>query len=318
MQTDLEKLKAELKIQARELGFVACGVAAAGASQTVSHLEKWLQNGFAASMDWMKKPDSVEKRGDVRKLFPGARSVICVAMLYRTDENYDAQKNGEIARYARGDDYHDFMPARLRQLLNWLQTRIPCEGRAFVDTAPILEREWAQRAGIGWIGKNSLLMSRSFGSYVLLGEIVTDLKIAPDDAHVEEFCGTCTRCLDACPTQAIVAPRVIDSNRCIAFHTIENRKIAPLELRENFGDQVFGCDICQQVCPWNQKTERDGVFSTESSLWTRSQMPELREWVEISQEEFSRRLKNSPIKRAKRRGMKRNATRALKNRKLES
>lgn len=312
--TDLEKLKAALKTQARELGFVACGVAAAGESQTVSPLEKWLQNGFAASMEWMKKPESVEKRGDVRKLFPGAQSVICVAMLYRSDEEYDARKFGEIARYARGDDYHEFMPARLRQLLGWLQSQKACEGRAFVDTAPILEREWAQRAGLGWIGKNSLLMSREWGSYVLLGEIVTDLRLPPDPAHVEDFCGTCTRCLDACPTNAIVAPRTIDSNRCIAFHTIESRKIAPLELREKFGEQVFGCDICQQVCPWNQKTERDGVFSSEPNLWTRPQMPELREWIEISQQEFSRRLKNSPIKRAKRRGMKRNAARALKNR----
>ena len=312
------ELKTQLIARAHELGFVACGVAQAAPSQTSSQLEKWLSKGNHAGMAWMNKPESVEKRADIRKMLPNARSVVAVALLYRTDADWDAEAMGEIARYARGDDYHEWMKARLRELLSWVKTASGCEGLACVDTAPVLEREWAQRAGIGWIGKNSLLMSRAFGSYVLLGELVLDIELPPDQPHIEEFCGTCTRCIDACPTDALIGPRVLDSNKCIAYHTIENRNLAPIQLRENFGDQVFGCDICQQVCPWNQKAERDEVFSSEPEKWTRPQMPALHEWIDIPQNEFSARLKNSPIKRTKRRGMRRNAARALKNRRQKT
>ena len=312
------ELKTQLVARAQELGFVACGVAQAAPSRTVSQLEKWLGNDYQAGMAWMNKPESVEKRADIRQMLPNAQSVVAVAMLYRTDADWDDEQMGEIARYARGDDYHDWMKARLRELLAWIKETSDCQGLACVDTAPVLEREWAQRAGIGWIGKNSLLMSRAFGSYVLLGELILDIELPPDEAHIEEFCGTCTRCIDACPTDALIEPRVLDSNKCIAYHTIENRQLAPIGLRENFGDQVFGCDICQQVCPWNQKAERDEVFSDEPEKWTRPQMPTLHEWIDIPQAEFSARLKNSPLKRAKRRGMRRNAARALKNRREES
>ena len=307
------ELKTQLKTRAGELGFIACGVARAAPSQTTSRLEKWLASGHHAGMAWMNTPESVEKRGDVRLLLPGAQSVIVVAMNYRTDAAWDTDQMGEIARYARGDDYHDWMKSRLRELLTWIKNASGCEGLACVDTAPILEREWSQRAGLGWIGKNSLLMNRAFGSYILLGELIVDIELPPDEAHIEDFCGSCTRCMDACPTQALVAPRELDSNLCIAYHTIESRELAPLELRENFGDQVFGCDICQEVCPWNQKAERDGVYSAEPERWTRPQMPALREWIAIPQNEFSARLKGSPLKRAKRRGMRRNAARALIN-----
>ena len=306
--------KTQLKLRAQELGFIACGVASAGESQTTSQLEKWLAQGFEAGMNWMNRPDSVEKRGDIEKLFPGAKSVICVAFPYNTSEEWNVDEMGNVARYARGFDYHDTLKNRLNELLAWIQERANCRGRAFVDTAPVLEREWAQRAGLGWIGKNTLLMSRDFGSYVLLGELVIDEMIAPDAPHLEQFCGSCTRCIDACPTQAIVAPRELDANKCIAYHTIENRELAPKWLREKFGDWVFGCDICQEVCPWNRKAERQGVFSAEPELWTRGEMIALEEWTRVPQEEFSRRLKGSPIKRAKRRGMRRNAARALRNR----
>ena len=307
-------MKAALKTRAAELGFVACGVASAGPSQSTSRLESWLQNNFEASMNWMKRPDAIEKRADIDKLFPGAKTVVSLAFPYATNEEWDADKMGNIARYARGFDYHDFLPARLRELLSWIQTQTPCNGKVCVDTAPVLEREWAVRAGIGWIGKNTLLMGRDFGSFVLLGEIILDIEIPPDEAHLESFCGTCTRCLDACPTNALVEPRVLDSSKCIAFHTIENRELAPKNVREGFKDWVFGCDICQEVCPWNGKAAREGKFSSEIELWTRPEMPTLTEWTSIEQSEFSRRLKGSPIKRTKRRGMKRNAARALKNR----
>ena len=313
-----DDLKAALKTRARELGFVACGVAQAGLSRTTSRLEWWLENHFEASMNWMKRPDAVEKRADIEKLFPGAKSVVSLAFPYATNEPWDSDEMGHIARYARGLDYHDFLPARIRQLLSWVQEQVECSGKVCVDTAPVLEREWAQRAGIGWIGKNTLLMGRDYGSYVLLGELILDIEIAPDAPHLEQFCGTCTRCMDACPTEALVEPGVLDSNKCIAFHTIENRELAPKSVREQFQDRVFGCDICQEVCPWNAKAARDGRFSSEIELWTRPEMPTLTSWTSIEQSEFSRRLKGSPIKRTKRRGMRRNAARALLNRRAGS
>ena len=183
------ELATQLKARALELGFIACGVARAGPSQTASRLEQWLANDFHAGMAWMNQAEAVEKRGDIRKLLPGARSVVCLAMLYRTEAQWDAELRGEIARYARGDDYHDWMKARLRELLEWIKNESGCQGLACVDTAPVLEREWAWRAGIGWIGKNSLLMNRAFGSYVLLGELILDIELPPDAAHIEEFAG---------------------------------------------------------------------------------------------------------------------------------
>ncbi len=307
------QLAAQIKERARELGFAACGIAAAAPSQTVSALEKWLANDFQAGMDWMKRPESVTKRADIREVFPNAKSVIVLALNYRTAAPFNEEKHGKIARYARGFDYHEIFKARGNELLGWIQSRNPCAGRIYSDSAPILEREWAQRAGIGWVGKNTLVMSRELGSYFLLGELVLDLELAPDAPHLQSFCGTCTRCLDACPTQAFSAPRVLDAGKCISYHTIENRRLAPLELRENFGDNVFGCDICQDVCPWNRKNENE--VSAEPQLWTREEMPGIEEWTTLPQEEFSRRLKGSPIKRAKRRGMRRNAARALRNKK---
>ena len=181
-----------------------------------------------------------------------------------------------------------------------------------MDTGPVLEREWAQRAGLGWIGKNSMLLSRELGSYFLLGEILLDLKIEPDRPHLEEYCGSCTRCMDACPTQAIVAPRVLDANKCISYHTIENREAIPEHLQIKFGDWIFGCDICQEVCPWNNKST---YASDEPELWTRDEFPTLLEWLMLPQEEYSRRLSKSPLKRPKLKGMKRNASNALENRK---
>lgn len=306
------QLAAQIKIWAQELGFAACGIASAAPSQTTSKLEKWLSEGFESGMNWMARPESVAKRADIREVFPGAKSVVVLALNYRSDAPFDGEKHGQIARYARGMDYHDIFKARGGELLARIQNHTLCAGRVYSDTAPILEREWAQRAGIGWIGKNTLVMSRELGSYFLLGEIVLDLELAPDAPQLQSFCGTCTRCLDACPTDAFSAPRVLDANKCISYHTIENRELAPLELREKFGDWIYGCDICQQVCPWNRKNETK--VSAEPELWTREAMPGIEEWTNLPQDEFSRRLKGSPIKRAKRRGMRRNAARALKNR----
>jgi epoxyqueuosine reductase len=268
-----------------------------------------------ATMRWIARDDAVAKRADVRNVMPEARSVVCVAMHYRTDEPWDEAEHGKVARYARGADYHDFMTARLRELLGWIQQQTPCRGRVYVDTGPLLERELAQRAGLGWIGKNTMLLSRRLGSYFLLGEILLDIELPPDRPHIEDYCGSCTRCMDACPTAAIVAPRELDANRCISYHTIENRASIPKALQPLFGDWVFGCDICQEVCPWNQKSAANPeAYSAEPELWRHAEFPSLLEMLMLPQPEFSRRLKGSPLKRPKRRGMRRNAVTVLKNR----
>lgn len=310
------ELSNALKRRARALGFSSCGIASAGEAQTHDRLRAWLDEGYHSSMAWMARPDRTDKAADLRRVLPGCKSIVCVAMTYRTDVPWDDGAHGKVARYARGDDYHDIIVPRLRELLAWLQTQMPCEGRVYADTGPILEREWAVRAGIGWIGKNGMLMSRELGSYVLLGELLLDIALPPDEPHLNEYCGSCTRCLDACPTDAFVAPRVVDANRCISFHTIENRERAPVELRQNFGDWVFGCDVCQEVCPWNGKAgTHPDAYSREPELWSGREFPTLQDAVTLPQEEFSRTFKGSPVKRAKRRGLKRNAVTALKNRK---
>jgi epoxyqueuosine reductase len=305
---------AAIKTRATELGFAACGVAAIGESATHEYYRRWLEQEFQADMNWIAREDAIQKRADPRHILPDAKSIICVAMHYRTDGNWDASTHGEVARYARGTDYHEFMPKRLRELLNWVQERLSCEGKVYVDTGPVLEREWAQRAGLGWIGKNSLLLSRKLGSYFLLGEILLDIEIEPDAPHIEEFCGSCTRCMDACPTNAIVAPRVVDSNKCISYHTIENREEIPEHLQIKFGDWIFGCDICQEVCPWNNKST---FVSDEPELWQREagrKIPNLLEWLLLPQEGYSYRLSKSPMKRPKLKGMQRNVEIALRNR----
>jgi epoxyqueuosine reductase len=319
---DGHALKAAIKERAEALGFDRCGVTDAAPPDSQPKYLDWLARGHHADMAWMARPDRVAKCGDLQQVLAGAQSVVCVAMLYRTREEdapWDEQKQGKVARYARGTDYHEIMPARLRELLAWIKSQAPCEGRVYADTGPLLERDLAQRAGVGWIGKNTLVMSRELGSYFLLGEIVLDLKLPPDAPHAQSFCGSCTRCLDACPTNAIVAPRELDASKCISFHTIENRLRLPQSVKDQVGDWLFGCDICQEVCPWNERIERvpdahAEAFSSEPDLWKREEFPAVEEWVSLGQSEFSRRLSKSPLKRPKRRGMKRNALAVLKSR----
>jgi epoxyqueuosine reductase len=304
---------ATIKAKAAELGFAACGVASSEPLRTQVFFKGWLKNEMHADMRWIAKDETTAKRGDLKLIMPEVQSVICVAMHYRTSDELDKSTFGGIARYAQGNDYHDFMTKRLRELLHWMQEQTDCNGRVYVDTGPVLERELAQRAGIGWAGKNTLIMSRELGSYFLLGEILIDLPLDFDEPHWQDYCGTCTACIDACPTDAL-KPHELDANRCISFHTIENREAPPAELAEKFGDWIFGCDACQEVCPWNHKST---FTSDEPQLWQRAQMPKLDEWEEISQEEFSARLSKSPIKRAKRAGMQRNAKIANHNEEVE-
>lgn len=262
-------------------------------------------------MAWLHRPDAVARRGNLHASLPQAKSVVCVAMHYRTGRPWDGARHGKVARYARGRDYHGFMTRRLRRLLAFIQSRWPCRGRLWVDTGPVLERDLAQRAGLGWIGKNSMLLSRELGSYFLLGELLLDLPLPPDAPLATDHCGTCTRCLDACPTGALVAPRVLDAHRCLSYQTIESHRSIPPGLRAVAGDWIFGCDICQEVCPWN---EHSTVLSPEPELWTRDDLPAMGDYLNMPPEEIRARLTGSPLRRPGPRGMKRNALMVLRNR----
>jgi epoxyqueuosine reductase len=244
----------QIEAQAREIGFHAVGIAKIDRVSTqasAQHLQDWLTAGYHADMAWMSDP----RRQDIYQLMPTAKTVIAVALNYYTPHQRSSNhKSGKIARYAWGRDYHKVVEKKLKQLVKWLIDNFPdIECRYYVDTGPIQDKYWAQTAGIGWIGKHGNTIARQYGSWLFLGEIVTSLETIPSNPHAN-YCGTCTRCIDACPTGAIVQPYVVDANRCIAYHTIENRaETLPPEIAENLQGWVAGCDICQDVCPWNQR-----------------------------------------------------------------
>jgi len=244
----------QVKAQATLLGFDLCGVAPAGDFPELTALPAWLRRGFAGRMTYLNR--TAKKRADVRRWLPSARSVICVACVYHTDRplSVEASESGEalIARYAWGDDYHDVLQRRLEALLGWMQAAAgePFDACIGVDDAPVQERVYAAHAGLGWIGKNTCVIHPGLGSWFVLGEIATSLALAPDEPVFDQ-CGTCRLCLDACPTGAIVEPYVVDATRCLSYLTIEIRKSIPEVQRPGLGAHVFGCDICQDVCPWN-------------------------------------------------------------------
>jgi epoxyqueuosine reductase len=301
-------LELRIKARAKELGFDPVGITRLGPAATHEAFAQWLERGYAGEMTYL--PRGAEKRRDTTRPFPGVRSAIVVALNYG-----GKQPTGSVARYARGDDYHDVMVARLEEMHRWIEAECggSVRGKAYVDTGPILERDLAQRAGLGWIGKNTMLINPARGSFFFLGALLVDLELDADAPFEADRCGSCTRCLDACPTEAFVAPRVMDARRCISYLTIEHRSEIALELRPLMGELVYGCDICQDVCPWNHK------FATEvgdPALAPRPENvdPDPRELVALTEEEFRVRFAGSPIKRAKRRGLARNAAIAIENR----
>ncbi len=283
-----------LKERALMHGFLDCKVAMAGFLETEAPLfEQWLQKGYQADMRWLE--NNFDLRMDPRLLLPGARSVVCLSFGYAPEKSMSAS-GPKIARYAYGRDYHKVLKKKLKNLLLELRARFGAfEGRGFVDSAPVHERAWAKRSGLGWIGKNSLLLSRNAGSYFFLAVLVTELEIAPD-APVADHCGSCTRCIDACPTQAIVADGVVDSNRCISYHTIELESVVPAEFRKDLNNWVFGCDICQEVCPWNRfsKPHHEADFRAPVELFSWG----AEEWLQLEEETFERVFGLSPLKRA--------------------
>ena len=297
-----------VKERARQLGFDPVGITTLGPVDSFATFRDWLDQGYAGEMTYLAR--GAEKRRDTTRPVPGARTAIVVALDYG-----GKQPAGSIARYARGDDYHDIMLDRLRVLHRWLEDDCGHDvpGKAYVDTGPILERDLARRAGLGWIGKNTMLISPDRGSFFFLGALLVDLDLTADAPFEADRCGSCTRCLDACPTEAFVAPRVMDARRCISYLTIEHRsEIAP-ELQPLIGEMLYGCDICQDVCPWNIRFSRE---LTDPALAPRPEnvQPDPVAIAELSDEDFRVRFKGSPIKRTKQTGLVRNALIALRNR----
>jgi epoxyqueuosine reductase len=294
-----------IRKKALELGFSSVGVARASVLQEEGlHLTEWLKRGFQASMQWMEK--NADKRIDMNRVLPGVKSVVCVALNYYADVKHSTEPTaGKISRYAWGDDYHIIMTDRLEGLMKEIQSFQPgIHGKVYVDTGPVMDKVWASRAGLGWQGKHTNLITKDFGSWVFLGEILLDVELDYDEP-IADACGTCTACIEACPTKAIVEPYVLDSSKCISYLTIEHRGEIPRELSDKFDGWIYGCDICQDVCPWNrfQKATPEEAFLPRE--WNVA--PELSQVVNLTKEEFSVRFKKSPIKRAKREGLARNA-----------
>ena len=306
------KLEELLRAQAYGLGFDLVGLTTLGPAETTRHFEAWLDAGYAGDMHYLAKWR--DKRADTRLPFPGVTSAIVVGMDYGGRE-----PAGPVARYARGDDYHEVMVERLRALQRWLGETLGREvaGKAYVDTGPILERDLARRAGLGWFGKNTMLINPGRGSFFFLGALVVDLDLEPDAPFEADRCGSCTRCLDACPTGAFVGPRVLDATKCISYLTIEAKGAIPEALREAVGDRLYGCDVCQEVCPWNVRFASampdEAPYAAREVLAGKDARTLAREILGMTQEEFSRAFSRSPMKRAKLRGLKRNAAVVLGN-----
>ena len=300
-----------VRARAGELGFDLVGIAPADPLEGAGFYARWVALGFAGEMTYLQR--NQDKRADPALLVPGSRSVICVGMHYHQEAGGEhSPLEGRVAQYALGDDYHDLLKDRLAQLWSAIREEAGGDpvGRYFVDTAPVLERELARRAGLGWWGKNTCLINQWQGSYFLLGEIVTEVDLAWDQPAVDH-CGTCTRCLDACPTDAFPEPYVLDARRCISYLTIELKDSIPKPLRAPMGNWIFGCDICQEVCPWNKKAPP----VLEPALKARAGLkhPPLTELLAMGRDAFNERFRRNPAKRPKRRGLQRNVAVALGN-----
>jgi len=305
---DWARATEQVKRQALALGFDKVGIASAADPPDLTSLRAWLAAGMAADMAWMADP----RRMDPERVLPGVQSLVCVALNYYTPTCHSRDPaKGKISRYAWGRDYHRVLGRRLKQLHLWMQAQFPdYRGRFYVDTGPVAEKPWAMQAGLGWIGKNGLLLTREYGSWVFLGVILTTLPLIPDRTHTAH-CGTCSRCLEACPTQAIVSPGVVDSRRCIAYHTLESHaEQIPAEIAQNLHNWVAGCDICQEVCPWNQRFARPSrIPDFQPYPWNVA--PDLQELARIGDEEFDRRFPASALRRLKAHRLRRNAQAAL-------
>ena len=313
-----EKTLAEhIKHEAHEIGFDLVGVTTAGPATTHVRYTDWLSRGHHGEMSYLARPDTVARRADVRELLPSARSVVVVAMNYYSPlpRAGEGPGVGVVARYAWGDDYHEVIAEKLKRLVAFIEAEAghTVAHKICVDTSAILEREWAVRAGLGWIGKNTLLINPRVGSWLLLGVLLLDLALEDEAAFPTDHCGTCTRCIEACPTHCILPDRDLDAGRCIAYLTIELRGALPrpADLRGSIGDWVFGCDACQEVCPWN----RFARPTREAAFVPRHAVLNLGELLDMNDETFHAQFAHSAIRRARREGLARNARIAAANRK---
>ena len=313
MEKSLEKhnLTEQIKEQARRLGFDKVGIVAADdLPLEEARLREWLARNFHGEMRWMEREP--EKRAAPRILFPAAKSIVVVALNYfTTHQHQENPATGKISRYAWGDDYHDVLKEKLRSLVEWIKAEMPsAEAKICVDTAPMMDKAWAIRAGLGWLGKHSNVITKELGSWVFLGEILLNIELEYETEIVPDHCGNCTACLDACPTDAIVAPYIVDSRRCLSYATIELRdpEFSP-EIRENLSGWLYGCDICQDVCPWNRFEKPSGEEGFEPRPGNVT--ADLDEILSLTPEQYAARFRRSAIKRTKLGGLRRNAN-ALK------
>ncbi len=293
-----------IKTHARELGFDYCGIAKAQLlSKDARRLEKWLQNGYQGNMQYMER--NFDARIDPRQLMPGAASVITLMLNYFPSAT---QPTGapQIAKYAYGKDYHEVIRAKLAVLLQFIRDNIGAvNGRGFVDSAPVFERAWAVESGLGWVGKNGNLIHKQSGSFLFIATLIIDLPLDYDDPFAKDFCGTCTKCIDACPTDAILDNKVIDGSKCISYFTIElKHQLIPSEMKGKFDNWLFGCDTCQDVCPWNRfsKPTAEKAFTALHEILTFN----IKDWNELTEERFREIFRHSPLKRSKYEGIRRN------------
>lgn len=316
-------LKEVIKAEARRLGFSLVGVTTPERPPHQAVYESWVRLGRHGEMGYLATPRALERRAEPRLILPECNSILVLGIPHfppgRNEKGFvDPESSGglsgRVAAYAWGDDYHTVLPERLKSLIDFIELQVgqPVANRWYTDTGPILERDLAQRAGLGWIGKNTCLINPEMGSYFLLAEILLGIELEPDQPFTYDRCGSCTRCLEACPTQCILPDRTIDARRCISYLTIELKGAVPPELRPQLGEWVFGCDVCQQVCPWNLRfapRAGDPAFTPREGV----PEPDLLEEISLSPQAFNRKFKDSPVKRARRRGYLRNVAIALGN-----
>jgi len=300
--SNIDSLTIDIKTKAKTLGFMSCGISKAGfLEEEAPKLEKWLNKNMNGEMSYMER--NFDMRLDPTKIVEGAKSVISLTYNYYTEKT-SKDSNFKISKYAYGNDYHFVIKNKLKDLFEYIKEKTgDINGRVFVDSAPVLERAWAKKSGLGWIGKNTNLISKKNGSFFFLCEIILDLELEYD--HIDtDHCGSCTACIDACPTNAIVEPYVVDGTRCISYYTIELKNNIPDYAKNTYDDWIFGCDICQDVCPWNRfsKPHKEPLFNSDDEFLSMNK----NDWIEMTKETFNKVFKNSAIKRAGFDGIKRN------------
>ena len=293
-----------IKAEAKRLGFLSCGISKAGfLEEEAPRLENWLNQNHHGEMKYME--NHFDKRLNPTLLVDDAKSVISLLLNYYPSE-FQNEDSYKISKYAYGQDYHYVIKEKLKELLHTIQTEIgEVSGRAFVDSAPVLDKAWAAKSGLGWIGKNSNLLTQQVGSFYFIAELIVDLDLEYDHATTDH-CGTCTACIDACPTEAIVAPYVVDGSKCISYFTIELKENIPLEMKNKMDDWMFGCDVCQDVCPWNKfsKAHHEPLFNPNPEILSMTK----KDWEEITEDTFKKVFKNSALKRTKLKGLQRNSS----------